>query len=1443
MSSDTTPPVPATAPSPASAAPAHRRRRRVARWLGAGFALIVAAIAATLAALSWSLHHAAGSAWLLGFVPGLTIVEPSGALLGDFSAARVVYTVAGAGELRLEAPRWHALAASRGDAGRWLRIAIDTLHADRVVWIGAKSTGPAKPPALPSSLRLPIEIEIRAASVDELRIGAVDAQPVRGVRARVHLGADGGAQHRFDDVAAAIERGTARGALAIGADAPFAVAAAADVVAAANAWSATLRASGPLAALDVLATARVAARAGHAAQSLDAHAVVRPLAPWPLGALEASAAGLDLSAFTDSLPATALTGRASATTSGSDVPATVSLDLANARAGRWNEGLLPVRRLRAELRARPDDPSAIDVQSLGAELGSGNVAAGSVVGRGRWTAAAWTIEADLRDVRTAALDARAGDAVVSGKAKLAGSVAAAPAAKSRIDLSADLAGALTDRRLPRAAPRSARLRVDASASADEIELRSAIASLGDASATLTGRLVRAAASAPWRATGRLLLARFDPAPWWPGAADSPLGRGTNRLNANGDFDLLLAPPREGESAYAAVAATTGTAQFAVVDSVLAGVDVHGVAAFANSDGRARPKLDLVAAGNRVQVDGTIAARGGSDDDWRIAIDAPRLDLLAPLLGSSPSSDRAQRASPALAGSLQARAHVAGRWPQVVSDGELQATNVRLRTTSARSASGHWRLGSSDNAVVDGRLVLEGVDVAGRALERAEAQVSGTARAHRLEIRIASALLPPEWTDALAAGATSAASATTVAGSASPAAANRPVSTAPARSDPPGARSVFTAVAEGGLVDVEGHRAAGWRGTIREVDARSLATPARVWLSARDIRGNVAWPEGTLRLNADPGTAQVLGATVRWDRVAWQEGSARAPARLDAQATIDAIAVAPVLRALQPGFGWGGDLRVGARLNVRGGADVAVDVVVERRTGDLTVTDEISTQALGLSDLRLGIAAEAGVWHFTAAAAGASLGVVSAAVTARTSSAAPWPGPQTPIEGVSELRVDNLGTWGAWLTPGWRLGGQLHASASFGGRFGAPQYTGHVEGTGVTVRNFLEGVHVSDGNVAIALRGTTAHIESFTAKAGAGSLRLDGDAAFDEAPTAQLRLALERFELLGRVDRRIVASGNAAMRLDAKTLGLDGTFKVDEGLIDFTRSDAPTLGSDVEVVRRPKASTPVAANASLAASTPASSAMSASASSSQAQASAPAPVARAVRLDLRVDMGDKLRVRGRGLDAGLRGELHLTSPAGRLAVNGTLRAVDGTYQAYGQKLGIDRGVLTFVGPVEDPRLDIEATRPNLDVRVGVTVTGTALYPRIRLFSDPDLSDIDKLSWLVLGRASATTGGADTALLQQAALALLSGEGPGVTDRLIKSIGLDEVSVRQQQGAVKDTIVSLGKQISKRWYVGYERGLNTTLGTWQLIYRVAQRVTVRAEAGSDNAVDVIWTWRWK
>ena len=86
--------------------------------------------------------------------------------------------------------------------------------------------------------------------------------------------------------------------------------------------------------------------------------------------------------------------------------------------------------------------------------------------------------------------------------------------------------------------------------------------------------------------------------------------------------------------------------------------------------------------------------------------------------------------------------------------------------------------------------------------------------------------------------------------------------------------------------------------------------------------------------------------------------------------------------------------------------------------------------------------------------------------------------------------------------------------------------------------------------------------------------------------------------------------------------------------------------------------------------------------------------------------------------------------------------------------------------------------------------------------------------------------------------MAGEGEAPTDTLMRSLGIDDVSLRQSDGEVRETVISLGKQLSRRWYLGYERGVNATTGTWQLIYRIAQRFTLRAQSGLENALDIIW-----
>ena len=320
----------------------------------------------------------------------------------------------------------------------------------------------------------------------------------------------------------------------------------------------------------------------------------------------------------------------------------------------------------------------------------------------------------------------------------------------------------------------------------------------------------------------------------------------------------------------------------------------------------------------------------------------------------------------------------------------------------RTVNGRWRLGSSDDAPVDLSLAIDGVDIDGRAIERVEAQARGSARAHRLQLRLASALLPPQWTDALVARAPpgAAAKAATASDStppppsiATPAAASTSAPVRPsidatngaanARAagarDAATARSVVSIVAEGGLIEVGGQRAGGWRGTLHEALARSLQTPSRTWLSVREVRGSIIWGGGAVarRRRAGHRRRARRDTALEPHRLAIRRRRHAAAARRAGVGRRHRLSRRSCARC-SPTSAGAATCAVGARLDVHSSPAASSSTwSSSARRGDLSVTDEIGTQQLGLSDLRLGVAAQDGVWHFTAALAGATLGVASA----------------------------------------------------------------------------------------------------------------------------------------------------------------------------------------------------------------------------------------------------------------------------------------------------------------------------------------------------------------------------------------------------------------------------------------------------------------------------------
>jgi translocation and assembly module TamB len=1345
--------------------------------------------------LGWLGGSDRGSAWLLSRVPGLVVDEPQGRLFGGPFAAERIVIVAGGRDVVVQRPSWQAshwrLAPH---AGAWFGLALDGLNVERVA-IGAAppSPTPSVPLAAPRSLRLPL-----ALSAPQSRIGSVtfEGQPVASdVVAGIELGAGAGAQHRLDALTLRTARASATGQWRIDADAPFALDVQLDARShdgAALPWSAAAQARGPLAriALDVrLASADVAGA------RLDARAALAPFAAWPLAALDASLHELDLAALRDDAPRTRLSGQASIDSQGLDRPIGVRIALANGLAGRWNEQRLPVEALELDLVGRADQRDRLDVRRFDLRIsGDGGRASGS----GRWQGGELTLDIALQALRPDALDARAPALRLNGTLATRASGLPAPdgsrASGDSLQASARLAleGRLDAKRGEPVAL-SGGLELQRTGAAWQLQARELQLRAGAARLAGRAQAEQAGADAALRLSSEGQAQGFDPALWWRDAPSATLN-GRWRVDVTAP-SLERAVPRDA----AQWLALRGQAQLTLADSVLAGVALQ---AQLDAQGQREPgwalDLQMRLADSRATLQGRLAPRA-DDDRWRAEVDAPALAALRPLLAALAPRSAADIAKN-LDGAFDARLASSGRWPALRVEGQAQARALRAGPWSAGRVALQAQAGPRRDAPLSLKFDAEGAAHGLQRVDTLQATLDGTLAAHRVAVDASSPLRPPAWADAA-------------------------LGRAPAS---PGSRARLRAE---GRWTAAGNAASPWAGSwqarVSELDARPRSGDAAPWLAARDLQLQLTLgADGrATQAQAAPGSVTLLGAAVSWRDARWQAATAGGGAQLQLDTQLQPLAVAPLLARWQPDTGFSGDLTLQGRAVVRSSdAGFAADVVLERAGGDLVLQQEGDVQPLGLTDLRIALAADQGTWHFTQAVAGAHMGVLAGAQSLRLDPRALWPAPETPMQGVLEWRVADLGAWGRFTPPGWRVGGQLHTSAAIGGRFGAPEIEGRMEGRNLAVRNLLDGADLRDGELLLSLRGDEARVERFTFKGGDGTLRLSGGARLGAEPRATLQLVAEHFRLLGRTDRRIVVSGRAELGLDAKSIALDGGFTIDEGLIDVSRADAPSLDADVRVHRN------------------------GAAPASEAAASAPAPsnaraLPNAVRVALKLDLGRALKLRGRGIDTRLEGQLAITAPGGRLALDGTVSTVEGNYAAYGQKLGIERGVLRFAGEPANPRLDIVAVRPNLDVRVGVAIGGTAQLPRVRLFSEPEMSDYDKLSWLVLGRASDGLARTDTALLQRAALALLAGEGQGADAQLLGNLGIDEFSVRQSEnGEVRDTVVTLGKQLSRRWFVGYERGVNSTTGTWQLIYRVAQRFTLRAQSGEDSSLDAIWTWRW-
>lgn len=631
----------------------------------------------------------------------------------------------------------------------------------------------------------------------------------------------------------------------------------------------------------------------------------------------------------------------------------------------------------------------------------------------------------------------------------------------------------------------------------------------------------------------------------------------------------------------------------------------------------------------------------------------------------------------------------------------------------------------------------------------------------------------------------------------------------------GQRLDFNVAAAGKLTDARD--GIGWDGTIARLENRGLpelklAAPVAVSAGARRLT------LGAMRLSVERALLELK--SFRY-----------AGGHLQSSGTLTHIDVARLLQLREQITHEPASIRTDLALDAQWDLSLAQTATgyaqIRRRSGDITVDAGRGIAALGISDALARIELTAGNrLRATVHALIGRLGTLDANLRMPLAlhNGVPAIAGEAPLNGAIEFSMPSLRTTGALLGPSYLLDGQMMLKLAIGGQASHPKLSGMLTGDGLSATVVDQGITLKDGMIRVALTENLVELRRVEFHGAQGALRATGKLMLDQQnPDLSAHIVADRLELFASPDRRLSLSGEAAVTHAGAQgeMAIHGRFIVDKALFDLPEQSAPGLSDDVMIVR---------ADGTVSGRKPV------------ARAGAGKPASPFTpRANIEVDLGRDFRFRGAGADLGLRGVVSMVSaPNQPLRAVGNVRVIEGsTYTAFGRKLGIENGYFTFNGPVDNPGINILAMRRNQEVEAGVQVTGTVQSSKVKLVSEPNVNDNEKLSWLLLGHGTDTGANLGQQSTMNAAIALL---GSATGKRIAQTFGLDEFSVGQSEVGLTDPqVVMISKAINERLVLGYEQGIETANNVFKATVNLSRFWAIMTYTGTYNGVDLQFTRR--
>jgi translocation and assembly module TamB len=393
-------------------------------------------------------------------------------------------------------------------------------------------------------------------------------------------------------------------------------------------------------------------------------------------------------------------------------------------------------------------------------------------------------------------------------------------------------------------------------------------------------------------------------------------------------------------------------------------------------------------------------------------------------------------------------------------------------------------------------------------------------------------------------------------------------------------------------------------------------------------------------------------------------------------------------------------------------------------------------------------------------------------------------------------------------------GNVAIDTTVTGTTAAPEIGGTVRLTNGSLRDYAQGVNLSDITGELTGNHGLLRIEKLTARAAPGDVSVEGTIGVLQ-PKIPVDLKLTANDAQPIASNIVTANLNADIKVTGtarEQLQVAGTVRVNRADVEIPSGLPPNVA--VLDVRKP------------------------------GQAPPPPPAKPLIiQLDITVDAPRQILVKGRGLDAELGGQLHIRGTTASPSVTGGFELQRGFFTLASSKLTFSSGSVTFSGAglknKIDPTLDFTAQTQVLDVTATVRITGLADAPKIELSSTPELPQDEILARLLFGQSASQLTALQVVQIGTA-LATLSGGGGGLNPvaKIQKALGLDRLSVGSATttgptGTQQSTGASIeaGRYVSSRVFVAVKE---STTGNSQLVVDVdlTKHLKLQTKLGNGN-----------